>query len=79
MSAERKAELIHAVKECMDMAKPVRTLSGQKVFIIGVYVQEVKDFINWIIPHDESRGDHLSKYPVAETITPLKQALEGIL
>jgi hypothetical protein len=79
MSAERRAALIYAVKECMEVARPITNPSGQKVFIIGVYVEEVKDFLNWIVPHDEDLGDLVSKYPLAVTITPLKQALEGIL
>ena len=83
MSAERKRVILMELMQSIKMAKPVQSPAGAKFFIIGVWVDEVQDFLNWTVAYSPERGENLaapgSSYPLNEVIEPMIQRLEGVL
>lgn len=83
MSAERKRAILMELMQSVKMAKPIQTPSGMKVFVIGVWVDEIQDFLNWTVPHCSERGDNLASpgtsYPMNMIIEPMIQRLEGVI
>ncbi len=83
MSAERRRAILLDLMQSIKIAKPTTAPDGQKMFIVGVWVEEINDFLNWTVAYDPERGDNLvatgTLYPMNEILVPMTEALKGIV